>query len=30
MNIDFATNINSIVDKMLEKYDEETANYIPE
>ena len=30
MNIEFAANIHRIVDKMLDRYDAETANYIPE
>ena len=30
MNIDFASNIHQIVEKMFDKYDQETANYIPE
>ena len=30
MNIEFADNVHKIVDKMLDRYDAETANYIPE
>lgn len=30
MNPDFASNIRSIIDKMMAKYDEETVNYIEE
>lgn len=29
MNIDFADSIRAIVNKMINKYDEETVNYHP-